>query len=193
MKEEEKEYTLTPISALAKSEMYLLGELMIGTEPDLVFELVPDRTKEVSVNEENFASFTIGAINIYSNDRQVTNTFEINTAFLLMRYGDWDCSEPTGIMDNGELESVRFTFSPKEYDNFNMQGFDFIATLSSLVTEIFNEQTVYDSEIKSIDMRINSRLFPINIPDEYKGEALPLWRISPQPNYEFVESKNMGK
>ena len=187
MNEEEKEYSLTSVSAIAKNEMYLLGDLMIGTEPDLVFELLPDRTKEVSINEENFASFTIGAIKIYSNNREVTNTFEMNTAFYLMRFGEWDCSEPTAIMDNGELESIRFTFSPQDYENYHKQGFDFIGTLSSMVSEAFNEQTVYDSQVKSLDTIQSARLFTINIPSDYQGEVLSLVRVSPRPNFEFPE------
>lgn len=187
MKEEEKEYSLTPASAIAKNEMYLLGDLIIGTEPDLVFELHPDRTKDVSVNEENFANFTIGAIKIYSNNREVTDTFEMNTAFYLMRFGEWDCSEPTGIVDNGELNCIRFTFSPRDYDNYHKQGFDFIGTLSSMVSTAFNEHTVYDSQVKSLDTVQSARLFTINIPHDYKGEALPLIQVSPRPNFAFTE------
>lgn len=187
MKQVGDEYYLTPISAMAKNEMYLLGDLMVGTEPDLVFEILPDRTKESSVNEENFASFIIGAIKIYCNGREFTEVFEMNTAFYLMRFGDWDCSQPTATMHNGELNSIRFTFSPHDYENVNLQGFDFIGTLSAMVTKAFNEQTIYDSQIKSLDTGLNARLFSIKIPDHYDGDALPLYLVSPRPNYDFPE------
>ncbi|ALE98999.1 hypothetical protein ACSJL2_000467 [Serratia sarumanii] len=188
MKELEQEHTLTPASALAKNEMYLLGDMMIGTKPALVFEVIPDPDKGVSVNEENFASFTIGGVKIYCNDSEVTNTFEMNTAFHLMRYGEWESSEPEAVFNEDEqLESIRFTFSPRSDENFKLQGFDFIGTLSSLVTAAFNELTVLDSQVRSVDTRQNARLFSIAIPDDYKGESLPLWRFSIQPNYEFTD------
>ncbi|WP_122289773.1 hypothetical protein, partial [Serratia plymuthica] len=123
MKEMEQEYTLTPASALAKSEMYLLGDLAIATEPDLVFELLPDHTKEVSISDENIARFTIGGVKIYCNDREVKDTFEQNTAFHLMRYGEWVCPGSEAIYSDGQLESIRFTYAPQDYDNFNQQGF----------------------------------------------------------------------
>lgn len=187
MKELEREHTLTPASALAKSEMYLLGDLSVATEPDLVFELIPDLSKEVSVSEENLAHFTIGGVKIYCNKREVTDTFEMNTAFHLMRYGEWTCSEPEAVITDGQLESIRYIFTPEDDENYKRQGFDFIGTLSSLVTAAFNEQTVLDSQVRSVDTRQNVRLFSINIPDDYKGEGLPLWRFSMHPNFEFTD------
>lgn len=187
MKEQENEFTLTIASALAKNEMHLLGDLMIGTKPDLVFELIPDKSKEITLTEPNFAFFTIGAVKIYCNDKEVTNGFEMQIAFNLMRYGDWECADPTAIMSENGLESVRYIFSPETYDNYEQQGFDLIATLSSLITEAFNEQTVNDSQVKSIDTRLNARLFTMNIPPDFKGEALPLWQFSMHPNHEFTD------
>ncbi|UCZ80944.1 hypothetical protein LHL03_07380 [Pectobacterium carotovorum] len=185
MKESAREYTLTPASALAKSEMYLLGDLSIATEPDLVLELLPDHTKELSVSDENIASFTIGRVKIYCNGREVTDTFEMNTAFHLMRYGEWVCPGSEAIFNNDQLESIRYTFSPQDYDNFKRQGFDSIGTLSSLVTAAFNEQTVLDSQVRSVDSF--QRLFTVTIPNDYKGEGLPLWRFSMRPNFDFTD------
>nr|WP_315298756.1 hypothetical protein [Raoultella terrigena] len=185
MKELVREYTLTPASALAKSEMHLLGDLSIATVPDLVFELLPDHTKDLSVSDENIVSFTIGRVKIYCNGSEVTDTFEMNTAFHLMRYGEWICPGSEAIFSNDQLESIRYTFSPQNYDNFERQGFDFIGTLSSLVTAAFNEQTVLDSQVRSVDTL--QRLFTITIPDDYKGEGLPLWRFSMKPNLDFTD------
>lgn len=185
MKELEQEYALTPASALAKNEMHLLGDISIATEPDLVFEIFPDHTKELSVSDENIASFTIGKVKIYCNEREVTDRFEMNTAFHLMRYGEWVCPGSEAIFSNDHLESIKYTFSPHDYDNFKRQGFDFIGTLSSLVTAAFNEQTVLDSHVRSVD--ILHRLFTVTIPDDYKGEGLPLWRFSMQPNFDFID------
>lgn len=189
MKELEREHSLTPASALAKSEMCLLGDLSIATEPNLVLELIPDRTKEVSVSPEGIAHFTIDRIKMHCNDREVTDTFEMNTAFHLMRYGEWLCPESEAIFTDGQLESIRYTFSPEDDENYKRQGFDFIGTLSSLVTSAFNEQTVRDSQVRSVDTQQNVRLFTVTIPDGYKGEGLPLWRFSMRPNFEFTDQE----
>lgn len=189
MKELEGEHTLTPAMAIVKNEMYLLGDLSIATEPDLVFELLPDHTKEVSVSKENIACFTIGGVKIYCNGREVTDTFEMNTAFHLMRYGEWICPGSEAIFTDGQLESIRYTFSPVDYENFKRQGFDFIGTLSSLVTAAFNEQTVLEGQVRSVDTRLNVRLFTVKIPDDYKGNGLPLWRFSMRPNFENADQE----
>lgn len=78
------------------------------------------------------------------------------------------------------------TFSPEDDENYKRQGFDFIGTLSSLVTSAFNEQTVHDSQIRSVGTRQNVRLFTVTIPDDYKGEAC-LCGVSMRPNYEFTD------
>ncbi|WP_241649907.1 hypothetical protein [Rosenbergiella collisarenosi] len=189
MKELEREHSLTPASTLAKSEMCLLGDLSIATEPNLVLELIPDRTKEVSVSPEGIAHFTIDRIKMHCNDREVTDTFEMNTAFHLMRYGEWLCPESEAIFTDGQLESIRYTFSPEDDENYKRQGFDFIGTLSALVTSAFNEQTVRDSQVRSVDTQQNVRVFTVTIPDGYKGEGLPLWRFSMRPNFEFTDQE----
>lgn len=182
----ERKYATNLIHSLANNTMGMLGDLMIGTRPDLVFELIADKNKEALIDENNKAHFTIGDVKIYCDENEVDDPHEKKMAFYFMRFGDWGCGEGEAILgENGELHSVIYTFKPETYENTKLNGFDFIGNLSSMITTAFKELTVDDRKVISIDTKLEPRDFSITIPEGYKGKKLPLWIISQQPNTEF--------
>jgi len=187
MRELERKYETGLIHSIANNEMSMLGDMMIGTKPDLTFELIVDKAKEVKTTDDNKTHFTIGDVKIYCDDVEVDNSEEKNIAFYLMRFGKWACSEPVGIMDNEDnLHSVQFTFSPETLELAEKQGFEFIGDLSSMITSAFNERTIYEQRVTSLDARMED-VFKVKIRKEYKGENLPLWLMSMQPNPDYHE------
>ncbi|GAB7265539.1 hypothetical protein DZJ_20890 [Dickeya ananatis] len=117
-----------------------------------------------------------------------------NMAFYFMRFGDWDCGDAEAILEeSGELHSVRYIFRPKNPDNSELNGFDFIGNLSSMITTAFNELTVNERRVTSIDTMLEPHALSITIPEGYKGKNLPLWLISQQPNTEFNTLEYTGK
>ncbi|WP_238494034.1 hypothetical protein [Pantoea ananatis] len=190
----ERKYATNLIHSLANNTLGMLGDLMIGTKPDLALELIADKNKEISIDEKKQACFIIGDLKIYCDENEVDDNNEKNLAFYFMRFGDWNCSGSEAILDgNGELHSVRYTFRPNEPNNTKLNGFDFIGNLRSMITTAFNELTVNDRQIISIDTKLDPIDFSINIPKGYKGEKLPLWMISQHPNAEFNTLIHTGK
>ncbi|CAI2025816.1 Uncharacterised protein [Serratia quinivorans] len=189
-----RKYATNLIHSLANNSMGMLGDLMIGTKPDLVFELVADKTKDASIDENNQASFIIGDVKIYCEDNEIDDYDEKTMAFYFMRFGDWDCGDAEAILEeNGELHSVRYTFKPESSENAELNGFDFIGNLSSMITSAFNELTVSERQVTSIDTKLEPRAFSITIPEGYKGKKLPLWLMSQQPNTEFNTLEHTGQ
>ncbi|WP_217546404.1 hypothetical protein [Pantoea sp. GbtcB22] len=181
-----KKYTTNPIHSLANSEMSMLGDLMVATKAPLVFELVADTSQDRDVSDDNQAQFIIGDVKIYCGEDEVTDSDEKNLAFYLMRFGRWDCGDPEAIMDDQDnLHSVRYIFNPETPENIEREGFDFIGHLSSMITEAFNEQTVYERQITAIDTKSEPEVFSVKIPQNYKGKTLPLWRFKIEPNPDF--------
>lgn len=181
-----KKYETTPIHSLANNEMAMLGDVNIGTKPPLVFELVADRTKDVSVDEDTRASFICSDVKMYCAGKEIEDHEEKNIAFYLMRFGRWECGEPEGKMDeNGKLHSVRFTFNPESSEDFERNGFAMFGSLSSMITEAYNEHTVYEQEVTAITPKADPDVFSVEIPKNYKGKALDLWRFIMQANPDF--------
>lgn len=115
-------------------------------------------------------------------------------AFYFMRFGEWECGDPEAILEeSGELHSVRYTFKPQDSENTELNGFDFIGNLSSMITTAFNEQTVSEQQVTAIDTVLDPHVLAITIPKGYKGKQLPLWFIRQQPNPEFNTLNHTGK
>lgn len=181
-----KKYSTDAMHSFVKNEMSMLGDLMVGTKAPLVFELVADASQERNLSDDNQARFIIGDVKIYCAENEVTDPEEKNLAFYLMRFGRWDCGDAEAIIDNeGQLHSVRYTFDPDAPENIESQGFDVIGHLSSMITEAFNEQTVYEQQVTAIDTKSEPDVFSVTIPENYKGKNLPLWRFNMQPNSDF--------
>ncbi|WP_338124268.1 hypothetical protein [Erwinia persicina] len=186
-------YATNLIHSLANNTMGMLGDLIVGTKPDLVFELIADKDEIKSIDENNQAQFIIGDVKIYCDGNEVNDINEKNMAFYFMRFGDWDCGDAEAILEgNGELHSVRFTFRPESSDNTELNGFDFIGNLSSMITKAFNELTVNERRVTSIDTIQEPHNISITIPKGYKGKRLPLWLLSQQPNAEFNTLEHTG-
>ena len=187
MKETEHHHSTNLMHALANNEMALLGDMMVGTRPDLKFELVADETKECRVSEDGQAYFTPKEVNFYCNDVKIEDSQEKSLAYYLMRYGEWESSDSTAVMgDDDELLSVYFTFEPNSRENMDTNGFELIGNLSTMITAAFNEQTIREQTVTAIDTRHEPEVFGITIPKDYKGKVLPLWRIQQQPNPDFA-------
>ncbi|MEQ5217662.1 hypothetical protein [Morganella morganii] len=192
--EHKRKYATNLIHSIANNTMSMLGDLMIGTKPDLVFELIADKNKDVSIDDNNQVKFIIGDAKIYCNGHEVDDRYEKNIAFYFMRFGDWDCGEAEAVLDdNKELYSVRYTFRPIDPENTERNGFNIIGNLSSMITTAFNELTVNEQQVTSIDTMLGPRAISITIPDGYKGKNLPLWFMSQEPNTEFNTLEHTGE
>ncbi|EMT5712767.1 hypothetical protein WMR32_005265 [Klebsiella oxytoca] len=179
-------YEITPIHSIAKSEMAMLGDVILGVKPPLIFELVADRTKDAFIDEDSRANFICGEVKIHCDNQEVEDPEEKKIAFYLMRFGRWDCGKPEGVLDdNGELHSVRFKFYPESSEGFERDGFAMLGSISSMITEAYNEHTVYEQEVTAISTKAEPDVFSVDIPKDYKGEVLGLWRFAMQANPEF--------
>lgn len=185
-------YETTPIHSMAKSEMAMLGDVTIGAKPPLIFELICDRDREAFIDEGNLAKFVCGDVKIHCNEREVEDVEEKKIAFYLIRFGQWECGKPEAILDNGNLYSVRFTFYPASPEDAERNGFAMLGSLSSMITEAYNEHTVYEQEVTAISSKAEPDVFTVDIPEDYKGDVLGLWRFVMQPNHDFKIASEGG-
>ncbi len=60
-----------------------------------------------------------------------------------------------------------------------------IGELSSMVSASYAEQTVYEKSVIALDTNLDPSVFAVEIPEDYKGNDLPLWQFVLQPNPDF--------
>lgn len=171
----------TMLHSFPRSEMIELGDRLIGTKPNLTVELVASKDVPAFVTEDSQASFTVGDVKLYCDGVEIEAVHEKNIAYYLVRFGRWTTDEPRGIIHDDELYSVKFDFHPEgEWDE--SQGFAMVGELSSMVSTAYNEMTIYENRVVALDVKADPSIFKVDIPENYKGEHLPLWQLILQPN-----------
>lgn len=183
--EQRARYAVTFVTAVARSEMAILGDRTIGTKPPLKVEFIADSKKEAFINKKGQAQFTIADIKFYCASAEIIDQAEKNIAFYLVRYGDWIESDCYSIEEDGKLLGVAFEYNPEEPEE--EQGFSFIGTLSSMISTAYSELTVYERKVAALDVKQNPSVFSVEVPEGYKGERLPLWQFELMANPAFKE------
>ena len=181
--EQKKKFVTDFLNAIVKNEMSLLGDRTIGTEPDLVIELIADTSKDSTINQNGMAKFTIGDVKLYCAGQEISDKLEKSIAFYLIRFGNWNEQEPEVINKGEDLIGMQFTYSPdlpREEQNFSMIG-----ELSSMVSSSYSELTTYERSVVALDTNLDPTVFSVEIPNDYKGNNLPLWQFIMQPNPDF--------
>ncbi len=182
--EQKKRYAIDFLGAWGKSEMSILGDRMIGTEPPLSIELLADKSKKIDVQEDGQVNFFIDAIKFYTANRAINEDKEKAIAFYLMRFGTWDELESVAMFDDdGDFTGARFTVAP---DERREDGFlPIIGEMSSMISSAYTEKTVYEKSVIALDTNLDPSVFSVEIPHDYKGVDLKLMRLTIQANSNF--------
>lgn len=189
--EKKGRYEVNMVTAMAKNEMFLLGDRMIGVKPDICIELIADPYKEASISDEGMASFTISDVKIYNSAVEIHNQSEKNLAFYLARFGKLSCDLPRAITEGNKLLSIRYDFYAED-GLAEGQPFAIIGDLSSMISSAYNEHTVYERSVVSLDPELDPDFFAINIRPEHESKELSLWQFSIHPNPEFEIKTQLG-
>lgn len=171
------------VTAIAKSEMATIGDCMVATTPDLEILFETDENEAQEVSEDGSAMFVIRKVSMNCAGSVIENDLEKNIAFYLMIYGDWIESQNEAIIRDGKLTGIRLRYSPEE--PVENQDIHIIGTLSSMVSTGFRETTVKEGKVFTLSLKSDPMMFKVLIPENYKGEKLPLWRFTLQPNLDF--------
>jgi hypothetical protein len=169
--------------ALKASEMYLLGDEVLGTTPPLVLRLSvdgPDSIPPDSGTDIEFAA-TVGGVELFCGGKLVTSEREKRIALDMMLYGQWEERGPLPVVQNERLQAVEFVCEPSEYSPD--LGFAVLAPLSRLHSAHFNALTL-DDEGKVRRLHPSGEIPPPPYPappEDYRGDAVPLWRLVVRP------------
>lgn len=184
--DDEKTVHIDLAHAMARNEMAVLGDRMICTLPPLTMTFEGDTEDERSkLDAQGQALFTIKQINMTCDSNPIDNDIEKRIAFYLMRYGSWVSDGVPAEVVDGKLKSFQFSFKPELEDELDNQPFQSLGTLSSMISSAFQELTVENNGVVSMDVRYDPVFFNLEIPKNYKGNSLPLWQFVLEPNMEF--------
>jgi Holliday junction resolvase len=169
----------------ARNELSNYGDRMIATLPPLTLQFVGDTDERAAiVQEDGTVAFTIRSVRMYCAGREIRKDLEKNIAFYLMRYGKWGEAETPAEIVDGRLVSISFISNPELPSDD--QEFQIVGDLSSMVSTAFGELTANDAGgVVALDVKHDPQVFSVQIPKDYKGDALPLWQFAIEPNFDF--------
>jgi hypothetical protein len=166
--------------AMAENEMASLGDMMIGTVPPLEFGLKLHEVGERRPTGNGTAETTIqiDGVTMSAGGRELKGAAERRLAFYLMWNGKWAETELDDSED-GLLTHHRFRFEPEEWPH--EQGFAILGFYSELFARSFWLQTSEEGVVTRLTADLDPRRQGFVIPDGYRSDELPLWRIELQP------------
>lgn len=190
---DERRRVLNFESAMMANELGLVGDAQIGTEPPLTFSLIADPAGQEHDDRgaRTEIRFRVGAVELASAGRVLTDLQQQKIAWFLMLHGQWLPTEQP-VIEDGRLVRIDHVFRPvvpddKEFaEAISDQGFALVGSLSSMYSNAYNDVTLTeDGEIRMLrhepDPGALAALVPSDYWDNRESDALPIWRITQDP------------
>lgn len=172
---------VTFAEAVQRSEMAKLGDYEIGTKAPLTAKFVSDPAKPRGIDGDGNAMPTIRSVELYCGGVQIAKPLEKRIAWFLMLTGEWQSVEQPAEVEDGELISWEIQAAPS--NPTPDQDFALIGPLSMLISNMFTLMTAPDGMVDRLVPETEPGLLSVQIPHDYEGDALPLWRLQIKPHY----------
>ena len=176
-------YSLLLTDAIKANETHLLGDHSVAILPSLSLKLYSDPKKPRKVATDGLANFTVVEAELYCGDKVIDDVNEQQIAWILLNYGDWPIDETQAEISGGELISVSFQAAPAERANPNEQ-FEIVGILSGMLSRQYNEITAPSGPVERLSTDHHPVPLRVLIPQDYKGQGLPLWRFTIMPDHD---------
>jgi len=178
----EKSYTITFEKAVMCNKMSLFRDMTIATLCPLSARLYLNQETSDCVHFDRNVKFEISKVELYCQNKIIHSKLEQQIASMLMMYGEWNNEEVTCVLDEStnKINYMEFNYYPHDMNEDN--GFSIVGILSQIISRQYIYHTASTAGIYSISPYASQEPFGVIIPDDYKGEVLPLWR--------FIQSHN---
>ena len=123
---------------------------------------------------------------MYCGGKEITKQDEIELAWMFMHYGGWSDCKQTAKIENHLLDFVELAVAPEIPTEG--QEFEIVGAMSQIVSKQYLDATSAGEQIKSLSPQNEAHKFGAIIPPDYAGEALHLWRLSQQPNFDETQT-----
>jgi hypothetical protein len=160
-------------TAIAFNRLIELGDFMIGARWPLRLRLVADPDKPCDLEANGKANFTVLRAEFYSGEEQVMDPAEQRIAFTLMSFGDWELEGPYPLHDGDRFVGVEYESAPGAEER-RQEDWDFVGSLSKIVTAMHQAATENEHGITSVRARFEPGRMGAFIPEGYKSKALQL-------------------
>jgi hypothetical protein len=177
----EDKHEISMNTAMAESEMAVLGDDMIGAIPpfefSFEFEEVPPLT-EFDAAGERVATAQLKGMTIAAGGKPLRSRADQRLAFYLFWNGRWPETEHSDF-EEGRLKRVRFRYEPEEWPR--EQGFAIVGFRSALIARSFWLRTSEEGEVTRLRADLDPASEGLVLPEDLSSSALGLRVMRVQP------------
>ncbi len=175
--------------AAKENDLGRLGDRWIGTRAPLRLRFLADPAKTRRVSDDGTVEFTVGGVEMYCGDVEITDSVERNIVWLFMQYGSWEETEHP-IVQGDALYALELQWEPSERNEI---GFDVIGSLSTMFSHYYLERTTTDSgEVIRTRAQPHPDWFEPLAQWDYDSKTLPLWLLTMRPSSSFGSDEVRG-
>ena len=161
--------------------MALLGDMLLGTVPPLVFRVYADQTQPCTIGPEGEVPFTISEVAFFAGGNRIEEQAEKDLAWFFIHYSQWaEIDAPVEIHD-GKLKYMEFCYAPITRGPDERQNFEMLGFLSSMISAKYAKATGKQNLVALLTPAADADQLGVNIPDDYSGKVLKLWRFTAKP------------
>lgn len=172
---------VTMFEAIKKNEMAILGDMLLGTIPPLVFRVYADQTQPCTIGPDGEVPFTISDVAFYAGGNRIEEQAEKDLAWFFILYSQWaEIDTPVEIV-NGKLKYMEFCYAPDKADPNTRQGFELLGFLSSMISAKYAKATGKQNQVSLLNPTVDADKLGVTIPDDYSGKVLKLWQFTAKP------------
>lgn len=168
--------------AFKHSQMYKLGDKLIGTKSPLVFRLIMEpKLLNIDKPSRKVVSKIID-VQMCSEENVIRDKEISRFAYLLFWFGKWKQEGPFPVIKDNTFRGMEYIAKPIE--ETRGQGFEIIATLSTMYMNMYHLQTYRKEGLPNIYPK--GELPPIAkiIPENPFHRELPLWIFTLVPSFQ---------
>lgn len=170
------------VRALELNQMNLLGDHMLAAVPPISLRLYPDETKPRRVDDHGLAAFTVKDACLSVGSERIEDKFEQQLGWFFFLHGKWSHVFRNDSLIGRNVEFIELCVEPEEDtaadDAFPCASLGF---MSQMVSHQYQIETGLGGDVRNISPRSQPDAFGIDIPSDYRGNVLKLWRFMVWP------------
>ena len=171
-------------TALQVNELSRLGDRTVATRPPFRLRFVMDPARTSSIDADGKVRATIGEVQFFCSNEELTEPVEKEIAWMFMQYGDWQEGDSETILEGDRFLAIEFRWEPVEPTG---QGFEAVGNLSNMFARYYAQHTVDKGQVVQLRAPLKPDWFVSLIELKGGSQALPLWQFVQEPNFDATQ------
>lgn len=173
-------------AAMKLNEFGILGDMMLGIEPEIRLDLLPDPHEENRKVAEDQYKFTVGAATLSLGGNPTVGEAEWRLGWFLLLHSQWPVDEEFEL--NGDSVVSKSWIARPEFISNPDEGLELIGPLSRMYTNHFIWQTTGEDGVTALDVDVEPGILPALIPQGFAPKNFRLIRLIQSANRSGIDN-----